>query len=64
MGLGLFMRIRRKLRLLRRSKAEAPSPILTWESFDEAAMRDLIEDIGRQAEEDAADLEQNLHNPN
>lgn len=64
MTIRLFERIRGKLRLLRRRKAENPLPILTWESIDRDAEAELLEQLKREAEEEIRESKKNFRNLN
>jgi len=60
----IFKRLRAKLRRQPVRSSTPPRTIETWEEFDEASMRELLDDITEQAEQDYNELSDTFHNPN
>lgn len=62
---ALMRRIRCRLAWWNRpSKGPMAGVLLPWESFDDAAMRELLDDISRECGEALDELEQAFRNPN
>jgi len=63
MRIRLFERLR-KLRFPGHRKAENPLPVRTWESMNQEAERELLEQVQEDAEQDILALQEAMRGPN